>query len=88
MKEHAVSIAEGKKSFSRLIDGAIDKKEDVIVTRRGKPVAVIIPYEEYIQSQRREALLKILEVREVFKKTGVNAEEIAKASRVELEDRS
>lgn len=88
MKEHAVSIAEGKKSFSRLIDGAIDKKEEVIVTRRGKPIAVIIPYEEYIQSRRRGAWLKILEVRGAFKMVGVDANEIVKASREELEGRS
>jgi prevent-host-death family protein len=49
MKGQTVSIAEGKKGFSRLIDGAINKKEGVVVTRRGKPVAVIVPYDEYLQ---------------------------------------
>ena len=32
MKDTTVSIAEGKKGFSRLIQGAIDKKGKIIVT--------------------------------------------------------
>ncbi len=37
----SVSIAEGKKSFSRLIQDAVEKNEDIVVTKRGEPVAVI-----------------------------------------------
>lgn len=88
MKGHTVSIVEGKKGFSSLIDGAIAKKEDVIVTRRGKPVAVIVPYDQYIQARRRDAWQKIIETREVFKRARINADEIARESRKELESRS
>ncbi len=34
MKGQSVSIAEGKKSFSKAFDDAISHKEEVIVTRR------------------------------------------------------
>jgi len=50
----SVSVAEGKKGLSRLIRNALEKKEEIVVTKRGKPVAVIIPYAEYQHSKRRQ----------------------------------
>lgn len=88
MKASTVSIAEGKKGFSRLIEDAHKKKEEIIVTRRGKPVAVIVPYEEYQRSKRVEGYRKILEAREVFLKAGLVSDEVFKESRKQLEKRS
>lgn len=86
MKTNTVSIAEGKKGFSRLIEDTQTKKEEIIVTRRGKPVAVIIPYEEYKRSKRTEGYKKIMEAREFFLKAGLVAEEVFKESRKQLEN--
>jgi prevent-host-death family protein len=88
MKNTTVSVAEGKKSFSRLIQSAHNNKEEVIVTKRGKPVAVIVPYEEYQRSKRIKGYKKIMEAREVFLKAGVKAEEVFKESRKQLEKKS
>jgi prevent-host-death family protein len=88
MKGTTVSIAEGKKGFSRLIQGAVDKKEKVIITKRQKPVAVIIPYDEYQRSIKFEGYKKIMEVREAFSKAGLKADEVYKESRKQMEDRS
>ncbi|MBI4830106.1 MAG: type II toxin-antitoxin system Phd/YefM family antitoxin [Candidatus Lindowbacteria bacterium] len=41
MKAITVSVAEGKRDFSSLIREAVEKNEDIIVTKRGKPMAVI-----------------------------------------------
>ena len=87
MKSSTISIAEGKKRFSRLIQDAIEGKEEIVVTKRGKPVAVIAPYEQYQQSKRVEGFRKIMKARETFSKTGLRADEIFKASRKELEER-
>jgi prevent-host-death family protein len=87
MKGTTVSVAEGKKRFSRLIKDALEKKAEIIVTKRGKPVVVIAPYEEYLHSQRVEGFRKILEVREVFLKKGIKANEILRKSRRQLEKR-
>lgn len=87
MKAITVSIAEGKKGFSRLIQDASTNKEEIIVTRRGKPVAVIVPYEEYQQSKKAEGYRKIMEARDAFMKTGILAKEIYKESRKQLEKR-
>ncbi|MBM4340277.1 MAG: type II toxin-antitoxin system Phd/YefM family antitoxin [Deltaproteobacteria bacterium] len=88
MKSTSVSVAEGKKGFSRLINDALEKKEEIVVTKRGKPVAVIIPYAEYQHSKRIEGYKKIMEARRVFLKANISADETYKESRRQLEGRS
>jgi prevent-host-death family protein len=85
MKSTTVSVAEGKKGFSRLIQDALEKKSEIIVTKRGKPVAVILPYEDYQQSKRVEGYRKISKTREVFLAMGISADEVFKESRSQLE---
>ena len=85
MKTITVSVAEGKKDFSRLIREAAERNEDIVVTKRGKPVAVIVPYGEYLRSRKAEAHRKILESRAAFARAGVSAAEVFRASREELE---
>ena len=74
--------------FSRLIKDALEKKEEVIVTKRGRPVAVIVPYEEYKHSKRVEGYRKIMEARKAFLKAGVLSEEVFKESRKQLEKKT
>ena len=87
MKGTSVSVAEGKKGFSRLIKEALEKKGEIIVTKRGKPVAVILPYEEYQHSKRIEGYKKIIEAREVFLRANLSSDEIFKVSKKQLEKR-
>jgi len=87
MKASTVSIAEGKKGFSRIIENTRKKKEEIIVTRRGKPVAVIVSYEEYQRSKRLDGYRKILKARESFLKTGLSADEVFKETKRQLEKR-
>jgi prevent-host-death family protein len=86
MKSTPISISEGKKRIKRLIQDVLEGKEEIVVTKREKPVAVIAPYEQYQQSKRVEGFRKIMKAREVFLKTGLQADEIFKASRKELEE--
>ena len=88
MKSTNISIAEGKKGFSRLIRDASSKKEEIVITKRGKPVAVIVSYEVYVQFKKVEGYRKIIEARETFLKTGISSDEIFKASRKQLENKS
>ena len=85
MKSTNVSVAEGKKGFSRLIKDASSRKEQIIITNRGKPVAVIVPYEEYVQSKKVEGYRKIIDARDTFLKAGISSDEIFKASKKQLE---
>jgi prevent-host-death family protein len=88
MKSTSIGVAEGKKGFSRLIRDALEKKVEIVVTKRGKPVAVILPYEQYQHSKRIEGYKKIVEAREVFLKADISADEVFKESRKQLEKRS
>jgi prevent-host-death family protein len=87
MKGTSVSVAEGKKGFSRLIKDALEKKEEIVVTKRGIPVAVILPYEEYQHAKRIGGYKKIIETREVFLKANISADEVFKESKKQLERR-
>ena len=88
MKSTNISIAEGKRGFSRLVKDASSKKEEIIITKRGKPVAVIVAYEEYVQSKKVEGYRKIIEARETFVKTGLSSDESFRASKKQLERKS
>ena len=88
MKTATVSIAEGKKDFSRLIREREQKKSDVVVTRRGEPVAVIVPYEDYRTLRRAEAYRTILALRAELAGTRLRAKDVRTASRRELERRA
>jgi prevent-host-death family protein len=80
-----VSIAEAKSGFSELLKHA--QKEPVIVTRRGEPDAVILPFEEYEHLRRLRAYSSMMRLSHELKEVGVTATELYEASREELEDR-
>lgn len=80
-----VSIAEAKSSLSALLKRA--QKELVIITRRGKPEAVILPFAEYEHLQRQRAYANMVRLSRKLKEVGVTATELYEASRKELEGR-
>jgi len=43
---YTVSIANAKKGFSSLLSGVFFRKESIIITKRGKPIAKLVPIEE------------------------------------------
>jgi prevent-host-death family protein len=87
MNSTTVSIAEGKKGFSRLIHDTVEKRENIIVTRRGKPVAVIVPYDEYERNARMDGYQSIMEARAAFARAGVTADDVYRESRSQLEEK-
>lgn len=88
MGSTSVSIAEGKKHFSQLLQKAAEGKEEITITKRGKPVAVLMPYKEYKQSRKLDAYRKIREARKHFSRAGIKAEEVYKQSKKQLEEKS
>jgi prevent-host-death family protein len=87
METTTVSIAEGKRDFSRLVQLASEEQREVVITKRGKPVAVIIPFDEHQKSKRFEAYLKVLAARDRFVSEGVLASDVYRESRAGLEER-
>jgi prevent-host-death family protein len=82
-----VSIAEGKKNFAKIIRTSEEKRQKIIVSRRGNPVAIILPYEEHMKNRKREALIKIKEARAVYHLSGMSAEKVHRISRKELQNK-
>ena len=60
----------------------------VTITRRGKPVGVIIAPEEYEQLRRVQAYLEMLRLSRSLQDSDLTATDLRQASREELEDRS
>ncbi len=51
------TLTEAKSKFSEIINRIIYKKEKIMITKKGKKVAVVIPMEEYKQDGE-EGLIK------------------------------
>jgi prevent-host-death family protein len=82
-----VTISNGKKDFTGIIKESVTKNEDVVITKRGQPVAALLPYKEYTDLKKLRTYLKMLEISTEIQKTGIKAEDVYKASRKELEER-
>jgi prevent-host-death family protein len=80
-----VSIAEAKKNFSRMIRASEEKKQRVVILRRGNPVAIILPYGEYQKGRKEEALKKIKETAAIYRESGMSAGQVYEISKNELE---
>lgn len=61
-----VNIVQGKRDFSRLIQLSNESDGEIIVTRRGIPVAVLISYDHYQRLNRLEGYRRILQTRKRF----------------------
>jgi len=81
-----VSIAKAKSGFSKLLKRA--RKELVIVTRRGKPDAVILPFAEYEHLQHLRPYSNMVRLSRELEEVGMTATQLYEASRRELEERS
>jgi len=87
MKTKTVTISDGKKYFTILIKESVAKNEDVVITKRGHPVAALLPFKEYMDLKKLRTYLRMLEISTEMHKTGIKAKDVYTASRKELEGR-
>jgi len=66
MLNQQIGAFEAKTHFSQIID-RVEKGADYIVTRRGKPVAKIIPIEQKLEMSWEEILVKFKELRKNYR---------------------
>jgi len=66
MLNQQIGIFEAKTHFSQLIN-EVERGADYVVTKRGKPVAKIIPFEQQPTMTRQEAFEKLKEMRKLFR---------------------
>lgn len=75
MPRSAKMIFMGVREFKEKLTGVLGKKEEVVVTRHGKPIARVVP----VSKGSPENLL--LEIGIVLKEAGVTKEEAVRALR-------
>jgi prevent-host-death family protein len=80
-----ISVSEAHNRLSHWLDEIQD--EPVTITRRGKPVGVIVSPQEYERLSQVKAYLQMLRLSRVLSESGVTARELLDASREELEER-
>ena len=80
-----ISIAQVHNRLSHWINQV--RKGPIVITRRGKPVGVIIAPEEYEQMRQMQAYLQVVHLSRSLRDSGVTASELYRLSRQELEDK-
>ncbi len=80
-----VTIVEGKRDFTSIVKKVSEDAKDIVITKRGKPVVVLLSYTEYKEINRLRSYLKMLQISESLKKYQITAAQIYEESRKELE---
>lgn len=81
-----VPIAEAHNRLSALLKKV--QKGPIRLTRRGKPVGVILSPEEYNRLRQFEALSQVVHLSRSLRESGVSAADLYRTSRDELEGRA
>jgi len=84
LRSRFVGVHELRKNLTKLLEGLKAEGQEVVITRQGKPTAVIIDMEKYLEVQQAlkefsdpEYLASLLEAkREIREGKGVLAEEV------------
>jgi len=61
-----VSVSQARDDFAELVNRAAYKEERVIITRRGKPIAAIVPIEDVAYLERLEDEYDVQEAMKVL----------------------
>jgi len=83
---YKVNVTEGKRDFTKIIR-EIEKNKEVIVIKKGRPVAVIASYKRFKNLKRLEDYMNMLEIAERMRRKNIKAKDLFELSRKELEER-
>ena len=84
--EMTKSTRELSRQLTKLLRKVAEEGAEITITSRGKPVAVLCPYERYHKLRRRGALERLMELAEEHL-TGLTLEGTYHEAREELEAR-
>jgi len=87
MTTKTITISEGKKGFTAIVKESALTREEIIITKRGHPVAALLSYKEYLDYKKLRTYLKMLELSASMKDAGIKAADVYAASKKELEER-
>jgi prevent-host-death family protein len=80
-----VPIAKAHNRLSALLKKV--QKSPIILTRHGKPVGVLLSPAEYERLRQFEAFSQVVRISQSLRESGVNAADLYRTSREELEGR-
>lgn len=80
-----IPIAEAHNKLSSLLKRL--RKSPITLTKRGKPVGVLLSPEEYDRLRQVEAYSQVVKVSYALRESGVKARELYRTSRDDLEKR-
>lgn len=80
-----IPIAEAHNRLSALLKKV--QKNPIMLTRRGKPVGVLLSPEEYERLRQFEAYSQVVRISQSLRESGVSAAEFYQSSRKELESK-
>jgi len=66
MLNQQIGTFEAKTHFSQIIE-RVENGADFVITKRGKPVAKIIPFEQEKKMTRKEAIEQLIEMRKLYR---------------------
>jgi prevent-host-death family protein len=84
MKDLTVSTREMSRGFTKLLREVAEGGAEVTVTSRGRPVAILCPYERYRRVMRKRSLERLMELADGHLE-GLTLEETYYSSRKDLE---
>jgi prevent-host-death family protein len=64
--QQQIGAFEAKTHFSQIIE-KVESGADFIITKRGKPVAKIIPFKQEREMTYQEAVAKLIEMRKLYR---------------------
>lgn len=85
MSDIEISVAQGKKDFTTIIRNSSQSENNVIITKRGTPMAVIMSFDGYQRLKRRALYAELMYLRKKLSRSDMTAQEAYKESRRMLE---
>ena len=85
MNDIEISVAQGKKDFIKIIRNVSQSQNNIIITKRGMPKAVIMSFDGYHKLKRRALYAELMDLRKKLSRSGITAQEAYKESRGALE---
>ena len=82
-----ITISEGKKGFTTIVKESVMNQEEIVITKRGHPVAALLSYKEYLDYKKLRTYLRMLDLSATMKDIGIKTADVYAASRKELEER-
>jgi len=85
MSDIEISVAQGKKDFTKIIRNSSQGENNVIITKRGTPMAVIMSFDGYQKLKRRAIYAELMDLRKKLSRSGITAQEAYRESRRKME---